>query len=666
MRPIVSSSLLLCACGGPIGVPVGAPPQDTASPVVAARHGSIVGTVTDDSGAAVEGALVVSEPHGHEASSDASGSFELPWLPAGEYQLVVSAPGLAVAEPGPYTVVVGEETIADLQLGALAPRSLVEVWVTGPDGEALEGALVSASSGEQASTDAAGLALLEGVCGEDLDLVVEHSDAALWPSGLEGVSVDASGGLQWHTQLAGRPSPDASYVGPMLCGYCHPDQAEAHAATAHARAFVEEPSDALLAGLELGWTASMEPGIPGAAVRMGLEAGQPTVTLVPVEGSERSYPVVAYIGDPTRSTVPVVQIGEQRYPLPILYRAASGARRDFPDTQEHLLAFEPERWFDALGDYAFGGDGPDPALSAEASCLPCHSAGYELTPRDDGGVDLSYASAAAAFEGVACEACHGPGGDHTGTTDPGVITRPDQLDAQRADEACGQCHGRSRGLSSGLPHPHAEAERFTPGAVLADYAEADGERWASGAAAQSRMQLDEHRDAQHGERGLRCIDCHQAHAGEPSAAMLRLEADDNALCEACHMAGFLDDEAVALEHMGHRLYQPEGNQEGARCTGCHMPLSGSDSFWSEQSGAGTNHSHGFLVTSPADTLAAFDAAGSDVLEPGAFPVHACADCHAWNTWYLDGFGLEFRAVHGDPTLRETHEAYLVAWEELYQ
>ena len=665
MRSLVLLSIIAIGCGGPIGVPLPATLDDTAPPQLEPRHGAVIGLVLDSGGAGILGAHVVSVPRGHEASTDADGAFELPWLGAGDYELVVCAEGYQPLVYGPVAVDLGDPATTELTLEPLALGGLVVVTVLGPGDVPVEGALVTLSSGASAVADAAGVAQLEGITGQDLTLVAAHPDGDLWPRTLVGVDVEAAAGVQWQVELSGRPPADASLTGATTCLYCHPEQAEAHGATAHARAHVEDPSAALLTAFEQGLVLDLDT----ANATLWLDGDQPTVTLVDADGVTISHAVVSYLGDPEHRSVPVVTVGEQVYPLPLAWHAPGDERPGYPDSEARLVAFELDRWFDRDGAFVFGGEGPDPLHSAEATCLPCHSSGYSFARRDDGGADLSYARDDLRYAGVGCEACHGPSGGHTSSSDPATITDPSALDSARADETCGQCHARTVGVESGLPHPYAEAQRFQPGDVLADFADVAGDRWPSGLAAQSRMQLDEHRDALHGQAGLRCIDCHGAH--EPmeldgsNSRLLRLTADDNALCEACHMGGFADSEAVALEHMAHRLYQPDGNQEGARCTGCHMPATASDGFWSEESGAGELSSHSFVAASPAATLELFDAAGVSTLELGAFPAHACSDCHAWNAWYFDSLGLEFDAPFGDPTLASTHEAFLTSWQELY-
>jgi hypothetical protein len=96
--------------------------------------------------------------------------------------------------------------------------------------------------------------------------------------------------------------------------------------------------------------------------------------------------------------------------------------------------------------------------------------------------------------------------------------------------------------------------------------------------------------------------------------------------------------------------------------GCHLPPTAARLGWSGASGAGDLASHRFVAVPPADSLAAFDTAGVDVLAPGAFPPNACQECHAWNAVYLGG---GFPGPAGDMTLRATHADLQTAYEGLF-
>jgi hypothetical protein len=155
------------------------------------------------------------------------------------------------------------------------------------------------------------------------------------------------------------------------------------------------------------------------------------------------------------------------------------------------------------------------------------------------------------------------------------------------------------------------------------------------------------------------------HGEQGRHGLLRAELGDNALCEGCHWEHSFDGDAwMAVEHMGHRFYDPSGAQEAGRCSHCHMPATASDAAWCAETGSGSVSSHRFESLSPQHTVDVFHDRDVDDLEAGQAPPHACGDCHAWNVFYFESLDLSFRGPQGDPALLSTHEAYLEAAEEL--
>ncbi len=657
----VSVTLLLAACGGPVGIVRGDLHGETGL-VDSLQRSSLEGRVLDAHGNGVAGASVLTEPRGFEAVADDKGAYRLPWLPAGELVVVATAPGWEPVRSELLVLADGEQGLLDLVLFDEQPISPITVTVTGPHGEPVDGAVVSASDGSVAVADELGVATLEGVVGDDLTLSVVDADEDLWTRSLEGVSLAAGGGLQWSPQLAGRPDGEVRSFGDGWCVLCHEDVAEAMATTPHGMAFGREPGEELLAYvggglvLELG-AASLELWTDGDALSM---------RLTDAAGDWVEAPVFGYLGSVEGQSVPVVELSGQHYPIPAVWVAARDGREGFPCRDSSLLAFQLERWLDDDGRFLFDGDAPPPASAADANCLPCHVSGYTVSLRDDGGADLLFEDEAGwQDDGVSCERCHGPGESHLFSMAAEDIVQPQLLDAARANEVCGQCHSRTEGVHSGLPHPFAEERPYQPGEWLADTTSAVPLSWASGAASGGHQQHDELLETLHGPDGadLRCVDCHQVHGehGAVRPALLRASADDNALCEGCHLErSFEGDAWLVAEHMGHRFYDPSGTQEAGRCVLCHMPATATDAGWCEQTGSGSVSSHRFEALSPQYTVAAFEDAGADELSLGEVPPHACADCHAWNAWYFESLGLSFRGPQGEPTILETHQDYLDA------
>jgi predicted CXXCH cytochrome family protein len=663
----VSVALLLAACGGPVGIVRGDLQGETGlgtSPT----HASISGRVLDASGDPVEGAYVLTEPRGFEARADADGLFELPWLPPGELNLVTTAPGWEPARSEALELLAGDLLDLTLVLAESRPRGVLTVTVTDPSGAPVQDALVRVSDGSEGVSDSDGVVVIEGVVGEDLSLTVVDEAEDLHPRSVEGVLLTEGGGFQWSPQLSGRPDGEVGYYGQTWCSYCHAELVEDYEASPHGRAFLWEPDGELAGRLDQG----LELELQGAALILRREGEVVLARLEDSLGELLELEVLGFLGDSQGRSVPLVALGEQRYPLPVVWVASQPQRAGFPCSEGRLLPFEPERWLDDDGSLVLVGGAPLPASSAEASCLPCHVMGFELSARDDGGVDIRFEGAEGwQDDGVGCERCHGPAESHLYSMSPRDIVQPQLLDTDRANEVCAQCHSHRDGLHSGMPHPFGEERPYQAGELLSDTTVSTAESWGSGAAALAHMQHDELLASGHGPAGadLRCVDCHAVHGNEHGAllpGLLRATVSDNALCEGCHWRhSFGGDSWAAVEHMAHRFYDPAGPQEAGRCVHCHMPATATDAGWCEETGAGSLSSHRFESLSPQHTVDVFQDLGVERLPAGQAPPHACVDCHTWNAWYFESLGLGFRGPQGDPALLSTHEDYLDAHGEMF-
>ncbi len=638
--------------------------------------GQIEGQVLDGAGDPIADARLTTWPGGVETVSDADGHYLLSRLAPGEVQVVAKAPGLEPSTSTPVSVEPGGTVDLDVLLDVTEPTGgTVQVSVTGPDLLPLEGATVSVSSGGTATTDADGIALIDQIDGDDLDLTVTAPDT--WGRSLRGVSVHDGGGLQWAVTLSGKASTKSDYIGEAACLYCHDDKAATHEQTLHASAWADSATDTLLAR----FTAGERVALGAAQAVLSLQGGEPTVTLRDSGGQTLTLPVAGWIASPSVASVPVAELDAQLYPLPVGWVAADDSRSGYPDADAALVPYQTDRWFDEGGAFLSGDGQPDPATSAEANCLPCHTTGYALSSRSDGGVDMSATVGGGRFidGSVGCEACHGPGEKHRDAREsdkPWTITNPALLDPDRAIDVCAQCHSRTEALGSGLPYPFlGDGGTWQPGEDLADFTTSAADHWPSGAAALTRMQADELALSPHGDGAPYagpCFDCHEAHGagtddrGAPASSSLRLAPEDNSLCLSCHLGmSFGDDDDTVVEHTGHVFYDPEGITETGRCVACHMPGTTAGLRYGDLSGAGDHSSHIFSFLPPQDSVDAFDDAGATSLDPGQFPASGCMDCHAWNTWLFSGTSIDFPGPWGDPTLRQTHVDLQAATEELW-
>jgi hypothetical protein len=382
--------------------------------------------------------------------------------------------------------------------------------------------------------------------------------------------------------------------------------------------------------------------------------------------------VSGVLGDARSGSVLLTDHDGQSWVLPVGWVAPDPFREPWPEAVARLVPWHSEAWFDDAGELL--PPSWTPAESADAQCLPCHVSGFSLAPEKDGGVTLTALGGKAKgrwdSDGVTCERCHGPGSDHAVAGDPWLVTNPVALDADRAADVCSACHANVESVDAALPYPHGATGTFEPGADLSEFAASVATTWSSGAADVPSEQSDELAASPHGSDGalrLQCFDCHAPHDEMGIDASLRLDFRDNSLCLGCHLGlSFGDAIAAVKDHNEHLIaYDPVGSEIG-RCTGCHMPGTAARVSIGERSGAGDLPSHLFAALSPQWTLDVFDAAGADTLPLGAFPSHACNECHAYQAWKEESIpdGVMLGAT-GDPTLRETHEAFLAQFVDRF-
>ncbi|MBI3997011.1 MAG: hypothetical protein HY352_05060 [Candidatus Omnitrophica bacterium] len=173
--------------------------------------------------------------------------------------------------------------------------------------------------------------------------------------------------------------------------------------------------------------------------------------------------------------------------------AVSQKRPEFagPETCAGCHAAEYEEWKHSRHAGAFG----EPFASywnahgKSAECLGCHTTGFDSP------------SGQFAFEGVSCESCHGP--YHEGHPEAGVT-----MHLATDSSACATCH---------------------------------------------RQTFLEWQLSKHGQKGIRCFDCHRVH--QQGLRHPSVEAQ----CGACH-AERLQDFAHATHHAS-----------GLTCATCHLP-----------------------------------------------------------------------------------------------
>ncbi|HEY6293002.1 MAG TPA: carboxypeptidase-like regulatory domain-containing protein, partial [Terriglobia bacterium] len=104
------------------------------SPLFGQATGSLLGTVSDVTGAVVPGAAVVATSQGtgvaRDTKTDDTGHYLLPLLPIGTYSIRVSAQGLKTVEQKDIVLQVDESREVDFSLPAAAVQQTVEVSAT--------------------------------------------------------------------------------------------------------------------------------------------------------------------------------------------------------------------------------------------------------------------------------------------------------------------------------------------------------------------------------------------------------------------------------------------------------------------------------------------------------------------------------------------------------
>src|SRR2546425_13133289 len=98
--------------------------------------GTLLGTIQDQQGAVIPNATVsarsLETSAARTATTDASGAYHIPSVPAGLYQVTASAPGFKTAIRGDVTVTVGADIKLDFSLSVGSVTEQVEVTSEAP------------------------------------------------------------------------------------------------------------------------------------------------------------------------------------------------------------------------------------------------------------------------------------------------------------------------------------------------------------------------------------------------------------------------------------------------------------------------------------------------------------------------------------------------------
>lgn len=365
------------------------------------------------------------------------------------------------------------------------------------------------------------------------------------------------------------------YVGPAVCGDCHPDKHEQWRGSLHA--VMNQRADGVVAPF-----AGETVAYAGGVARFTRERGAPVMELT-AAGETRRFRVTRTIG--ARALQEYVGTGDDGTEVRLPFGWWIARPGWYP--QPYF-----DSWFGAEyddGRAAFDAFRPDPTPWA-TRCAWCHNTypfalrlarraglgnGPEAHVEPIAG-DTRFASAAIhdrnllpveqlVTVGISCESCHLGGREHADGAPPRFTPASPALrrvdgapppDAGRRDPRtvnalCAQCHS--------TPSP-----RYPDGSAARNSTEALD--LARGACATGISETAVCPDMLACARMLRCTDCHDPHRRGPLADAVAIAA-----CTGCHAT--LADPAAARAHARHA-------PADATCLDCHMPriVEGIDGF----------------------------------------------------------------------------------------
>jgi len=359
--------------------------------------------------------------------------------------------------------------------------------------------------------------------------------------------------LLWYT--IHKPSPTLSvnhYVDNARCLQCHQDQAREWKSSHHAKAMAFA-SDTTVSG-DFNQTHFVRDGV---TTRFFKDNNHYYINTQGPDGQYANFPI--------RYTLGVAPLQQYLIELP-------GGR-----LQNFTLAWDMHHhhWFDL---YPQEHTPPGDVLhwagcyqNANAMCITCHTTGYQKN------YDVKTDHYASTWSGmnVGCQACHGPGQHHVqwatsflqgknklynrAGEHKGWIIDFKHDGAERVVDTCGMCHARRSELTASPQAGQAFMDNYLPALLTPDLYYPDGQQ-------QSEVYVyNSFRQSKMYQKGVSCVDCHQAHTGQ-------LKAIGNAVCTQCHRPQGnprFELPKKRYDHPSH-TFHPLGTP-GAQCVNCHMP-----------------------------------------------------------------------------------------------
>jgi len=365
--------------------------------------------------------------------------------------------------------------------------------------------------------------------------------------------------LEYLERPVSNPSAGYEFVGVESCRTCHAQEFADWSESHHAVAMQHATEETVLGDFE-----NVEFEHFGRMTRFYRKDGEFWVNTENGEGKRQDYKVAFTFG-----VEPL-----QQYLLPF-----PGGRLQALNICWDTRPAEQggQRWFHLYPDEEIP---PDDVLhwtrrhfNWNYMCADCHSTNLAKNYDPEANV---YETTWSEIN-VSCEACHGPGSRHvdwaegrapdvedlgllvrlkesepaTWLQDPktGKPVRSHPLEHRAQLETCAPCHAHRQILQQQRYFGQHFTDGYVPTALDRVHYHADGqikeEVYVFGSYVQSKMY----------HQGVRCTDCHHPHT-------MQLYADDNNLCNRCHLPSQYD----TPEHHFH----PPGST-GASCVECHMP-----------------------------------------------------------------------------------------------
>lgn len=356
---------------------------------------------------------------------------------------------------------------------------------------------------------------------------------------------------------------DSEYVQSDTCVRCHPGHFASWHRTFH-RTMTQAASPQSIVG-DFNAASYTYDGVTSRFFRKGDDY---MVETLDQDGTIKAFKVDRTVGS-RRIQQYVTRLGDRYIRLPLAWNITE------------------QRWFHLNGGFLDPDDTDFNKHLAvwDANCIFCHN----TKPKPGYDVDRQTFASSVKQLGISCEACHGPASEHiarnanparryflyaTGKSDP-TIVNPAKLPPDRQLQICGHCHGQR------TPEPLARirdfmvnGDPFTPGDDLGQYTKPiwrdshlegvdlslrfwkDGTPRLTAYEYQGLLMTRDYR-----EGGLTCLNCHNAHGGDPKG-MIDEDKRGAAACLACH-AAIGEDIPSHTKHAA--------SSSGSRCYACHMP-----------------------------------------------------------------------------------------------